>query len=275
MAAANYGQDKPIPHAERYRLGQGIVENVLELWREARENGTAPATVQNPPVLVQAGSSPDGRDFAARYADLVFTAQHTLEQAKAFRAEMRERAQAHSRAPDAIRIVPGISAVLHHSDDEARAYKAALDADIAPEASLGWLAGFGIDLADHDLDGPIPEHIGDINRFEGIKSRFAVISGVIKQYKPQTIRELLYRLAGSRGHASFTGTPAAFVDWVQTWWEEGAVDGFMLMPLAYPRDLDFFVKHVSPLLIARRLLKPSRGVTTLRERLGLLPRQLS
>lgn len=272
MAAANYGQNEPIPHAERYRLGQGVVDSVLDLWRHARETGATPPPVQSPPVLVQAGSSPDGRDFAARYADLVFTAQHTLEQAKAFRAEMRERARAHGRAPDAIRIVPGISAALHHSEDEARAYKAALDADIAPEASLGWLAGFGIDLSGHDLDGPIPAHIGDIDRFEGIKSRFAVISGVIERYRPRTIRELLHRLAGSRGHASFTGTPAAFAEWVQAWWDEGAIDGFMLMPLVYPRDLDFFVEHVSPLLEARGLLRRSAGPTTLRERLGLQSR---
>lgn len=268
-AAANYGQANPITHHERYRLGVGVLDKVLAHWHEAPVTGSVPPTVQQPPVLVQAGSSPDGRDFAARYADIVFTAQHTLEQARAFRLEMRDRARAHGRPADAIRIIPGISPALGHSDDQAAAYKAALDADIAPQASLAWLAGFGIDLSGHDLDDAVPAHLGDIDRFEGIKSRFAVIADIIALHQPRTIRELLHRLAGSRGHATFTGTPAALADWMQDWLDQEAADGFMLMPLAYPRDLDIFVQQVCPLLRARGLLRPPGGPRTLRQRLGL------
>ena len=41
-------------------------------------------TPQGHPVLVQAGSSADGRAFAARYAEAIFTAQQTLAGAQEF-----------------------------------------------------------------------------------------------------------------------------------------------------------------------------------------------
>ena len=55
---------------------------------------TLPRSPQGRPVLVQAGSSEDGKDFAARYAEAVFTAQQTLEDAQAFYADVKQRAAA-------------------------------------------------------------------------------------------------------------------------------------------------------------------------------------
>lgn len=264
QAAANFGQDKPVPHGERYRVGADAVEQVLSLWRQG---DAVPAPLQSHPILVQAGSSPDGRDFAARYAEVVFTAQNTLAEAQAFRKDMLERAAAYGRKPGSLKIIPGISPAIGSTEEEARRKKQKLDELIAPEASLAWLAGFGIDLSGHDLDGPLPAILGDINQFEGIKSRFGVIAAVIERHRPHTIRALLHLLAGSRGHAALSGTPASIADMICEWFEQGAADGFMLMPHAFPTEFQLFVDEVVPLLRARGLLPEQDG--DLRTRLGL------
>jgi N-acetyl-S-(2-succino)cysteine monooxygenase len=281
QASANYGQDQPIAHARRYRLGARVVDDVLQRWRgdaddaagHAADRGAAvPRPVQGTPVLVQAGSSPDGRDFAARYADVVFTAQNTLADAIAFRNDMRERARQYGRDPDSLKVIPGIGPSIGLTDAQAREKKRALDGLTAPEASLAWLAGFGVDLSGADMDGPLPPVLGDIDQFQGIKSRFGVIAGVIERERPKTVRALLHLLAGSRGHAAFTGTTDAFATHMQEWFEAGGADGFMFMPHAFPVDLDLFVEHVSPRLRERGLLNDPTPGQTLRQRLSLPPR---
>ena len=268
-AAANFGLAQPVPHAQRYARAEGAVEAVRTLWAGAPANGL-PAPVQPRPVLVQAGSSPDGRDFAARHADVVFTAQGTLEDGRAFREDLRARARAAGRR-DTPRVVVGLSPSIGASRADALARKAALDALIPPAASLQWLEGFGIDLAGHDLDGPLPPQLGDVTQFEGIRSRFGVIADVIARERPASVRALLQRLAGSRGHATVAGTPQDIAEHIAAWHAGGAADGFMLMPHLLPIDLAHFVDSVVPLLRARGLRPqgPSRG--PLRERLGLAP----
>ncbi|SDV48908.1 LLM class flavin-dependent oxidoreductase [Chitinasiproducens palmae] len=270
QASANFGQEKPVPHAERYARGGALVEDVLALWRQGPAGALGiPPSPQGRPVLVQAGSSPQGRDFAARYAEIVFTAQNTLSDAQAFRSDLRERAQAYGRDPDRIKVIPGFSPSLGASDADARQRKAALDGLIAPEASLAWLAGFGVDLAGMPLDGPLPPVLGDIEKFEGIKSRFGVIAGLIERERPQTIRALLNLLAGSRGHVAVSGAPETIATHMAEWFEAEAADGFMIMPHALPGDLDVFVDRVIPLLAQRGLLREPTSAITLRERLGL------
>jgi alkanesulfonate monooxygenase SsuD/methylene tetrahydromethanopterin reductase-like flavin-dependent oxidoreductase (luciferase family) len=266
QAAANYGLDKAVPHHLRYQYARDAVQAVLQLWRDGN---AVPAPVQPRPLLVQAGSSADGRDFAARFADLVFTAQSTLSDAKAFRTDLHGQARRYQRAANAIKVIPGISPAIGSTEAEARRKKAALDELIAPQASLAWLAGFGIDLSGQDLDSPLPADLGDLDAFEGIKSRYAVIAGIVERHRPASIRALLHLLAGSRGHAALTGTPEAIAEHIAEWYQAGGADGFMLMPHAFPEDLELFVDHVVPLLRQRGLLKAPSQDGDLRERLGL------
>lgn len=266
VAAANFGQDKPVPHQQRYEMGARAVQEVLRLWRKGQD---VPAPVQSHPILVQAGSSPDGRNFASRYAELVFTAQNTLDEARAFRHDLLARAAAHGRKPGNLKLIPGISPAIGSTVEEAHRKKRDLDELIVPEASLAWLAGFGIDLGSHDLDGPLPPILGDIDKFEGIKSRFGVIASVIERHRPRTVRGLLKLLAGSRGHATLSGTPESIADLIAEWFQQGAADGFMLMPHAFPSEFQLFADEVVPLLRRRGLLRDAEPRAGLRERLGL------
>src|SRR5204862_7444121 len=76
---------------------------------------------QGHPLLVQAGSSIDGRGFAARNADAVFTAHQTREDAVRFSADVKAQARTAGRDPASIKILPGIVPVLGATEADARA----------------------------------------------------------------------------------------------------------------------------------------------------------
>ena len=70
-----------------------------------------------------------------------------------------------------------------------------------------------------------------------------------------TVRQLIGRLGGGRGHRTFSGTPEQVADAIQGWFEKGAADGFNIMPPVLPSGLDAFVDHVVPILRARGLFR--------------------
>ncbi len=85
-----------------------------------------------------------------------------------------------------------------------------------------------------------------------------------------TVRELIGRLGGGRGHLTFAGTPEQVADAIEEWFRHGAADGFNIMPAVLPSGLGLFVDHVVPILRARGLLRTEYGPRrTLRERYGL------
>ena len=92
-----------------------------------------PRSPQGYPLLVQAGSSEDGKRLAARYAEAVFTVQQTLAEAQAFYADLKKRARQLGRDPDSIKILPGIVPVIGSTETEAQERDAALEELIVHE----------------------------------------------------------------------------------------------------------------------------------------------
>jgi hypothetical protein len=80
---------------------------------------------------------------------------------------------------------------------------------------------------------------------------------------------LIGRLGGGRGHRTFAGTPEQVADAIQHWWENGAADGFNIMPPALPSSLLAFVDHVVPILQQRGLFRTEYEGKTLRDNYGL------
>ncbi|GAA4533671.1 LLM class flavin-dependent oxidoreductase [Amycolatopsis samaneae] len=222
--------------------------------------------VQGHPLLVQAGSSETGKEYAARHAEAVFTAQQTFAEGKAFYDDVKGRLAKYGRSPDEIKILPGISPIIGRTTAEARAREAELNALITPEYGLHQLSK----LLDHDitgcpLDGPLP----DVGSFtEGAQSRLALVVGLARR-ENLTIRQLLERLAGGRGHRVFAGTPVRIADELEQWFTGGAADGFNVMPPTLPGGLDEFVDLVVPELRRRGLFRAEYTGTTLREHYGL------
>ena len=103
---------------------------------------------------------------------------------------------------------------------------------------------------------------------EAARSRTEVIVGLVRREKP-TLRQLLGYMAGARGHYVTSGTPEQIADLMADWFQNGAADGFNLMPPILPAMLEAFIDQVVPLLRRRGLFRSEYTADTLRGHYGL------
>ncbi|GAA4601821.1 FMN-dependent oxidoreductase (nitrilotriacetate monooxygenase family) [Actinoplanes octamycinicus] len=300
-AARNFNLDELPAHKERYERAAEFVDVSLKLWDSwdddvvlaDKESGiwgddakiyppahegrfykvagalNVPRSAQGHPVLVQAGSSENGRDFAARYAEAVFTAHQTLADAQEFYDDLKRRAVEYGRDPDHIKILPGIVPIIGSSEEAAREREAELNRLIRPEFALTQLAGLlGISPEELRLDAPLPDSLPEEDEIEGAKSRRTLVVNLGRR-ENLTVREIIARLGGGRGHLTFAGTPVQVADAIEKWFTSGAADGFNIMPPVLPSGLTDFVDQVVPILQDRGLFRTEYTGRTLREHYGL------
>lgn len=199
----------------------------------------------------------------------MFTAQQTLAEGQAFYADLKRRALAEGRDPDAVKILPGIVPAIGATEKEALALEEELDRLIRPEYALRQLAQtLRVDPADLHLDRPLPAGLPSEDEIEGAKSRYTLIVELARR-ENLTVRQLIGRLGGGRGHRTFAGTPEQVADAIQHWYEHGAADGFNIMAPVLPSGLELFVDHVVPILQRRGLFRTEYTGRTLREHYGL------
>ncbi|MGN0937162.1 LLM class flavin-dependent oxidoreductase [Acinetobacter amyesii] len=223
---------------------------------------------QGYPVIVQAGQSEDGRELAAKYAEVIFTAQQKLEDAQAFYRDVKSRLIKYGRHADDLKIMPGVSIFVAQTEAEARAKYDELNAYIHPTLGLNLLkqlGGFTEDLSQFDLDQTLPEHL---TQAQNGASRQQLILEIARKNN-FTIRQLYQWVASARGHWTLIGTPEQIVDQLQAWFENEAADGFNILPPTTPASLDDFVDLVVPELQRRGLFRTAYEGKTLRENLGL------
>jgi FMN-dependent oxidoreductase (nitrilotriacetate monooxygenase family) len=231
----------------------------------------APRSPQGRPVYVQAGSSNEGRAFAARNAEAIFTAHQTLGDAQAFYADIKQRVAKLGRNPDHVKVLPGISAFLGDTEAEARELQDYVNSLTVPAYGLAQLESLaGLSLDHLELDEPVPVELfagsGDV--LDNNRSRLQVVANIVERDRP-TLRGLLHRLAGGRGHNVVAGTPLQVADLITEWFQNGAADGFNVMPPLYPQLLDAFTTSVVPILQERGLFRTEYTGSTLREHYGL------
>jgi alkanesulfonate monooxygenase SsuD/methylene tetrahydromethanopterin reductase-like flavin-dependent oxidoreductase (luciferase family) len=127
----------------------------------------------------------------------------------------------------------------------------------------------GHDFSPLPLDRPLaPEDFPDPSTVQAARSRTEVIINLVRRDKP-TLRELLGYLAGARGHYVTAGTPEQIADLIEDWFNDGAADGFNVMPPLLPVQLDVFSAEVVPILRRRGLFRDEYEGTTLRDHYGL------
>ncbi|MEV6654490.1 LLM class flavin-dependent oxidoreductase [Streptomyces sp. NPDC051219] len=298
--ARNFGLDQHLEHSLRYERAAEFLDVATKLWDSWQDDAPVvdrqrgvyadvgkvrpidhrgehfrvqgPLNVQRPPqgypLLVQAGSSDDGKEFAARYAEAVFTAQQTLADGQTFYKDLKSRLAKYGRSADQLKILPGICPVIGSTEAEAHALHDELTALQVPEYGLQQLSGMlGTNLTGLPLDGPLPD-LPEERDINGNKSRFTLVAELARR-ENLTIRELIARLGGGRGHRVFAGTPEQIADQLQEWFTQRAADGFNIMPPYLPGGLDHFVDQVVPLLQARGLFRTEYTGGTLREHYGL------
>jgi FMN-dependent oxidoreductase (nitrilotriacetate monooxygenase family) len=297
--AANFGREQHVAHAARYERAREFHQVVTGLWdswdADAFINDKEGARLFDPaklhklnhrgdhfgvagplnvarspqgrPVVVQAGGSEAGRDLAAATAEVVFTAQPTLAKAQDFYRDIKRRVVAHGRAPESLKIMPGLFAVVGRTQSEADDKFALLQSLIEPKAGLALLGRMigNFDLSSYPLDGPLP----DLPQTQdGQRSRQQLLTD-LAQGENLTIRQLYERIAGGRGHFTVVGTAEVVADQMQAWFEQEAADGFNFMAPSLPGGLDDFLALVVPELQRRGLFRTAYQGSTLREHLGL------
>jgi FMN-dependent oxidoreductase (nitrilotriacetate monooxygenase family) len=303
QVARNFNLTQLPGNEERYARAQEFVDVVTKLWDSweddavltDRESGrfhdpakvhqidhhgrffqvegalAAPRSPQGRPVLVQAGSSNQGRSFAARNAEAIFTAHQTIEDAQAFYRDIKGRAATFGRDPGHVKILPGISPFIADTEAEARELQDYVNSLTVPAYGLAQFEGFGgISLHHLDLDEVVPlEVFGDAGHvLDNDRSRLQVVANIVERERP-TLRQLLHRLAGARGHNVVAGTPLQVANVITEWFDNGAADGFNVMPPLYPQLLDAFTSSVVPILQERGLFRTEYDGTTLRDHFGL------
>lgn len=224
---------------------------------------TVARTPQGRPVLVQAGASEQGQEIAAASADIVFTAQMSLTDARRYYASVKDRLGRYGRAADDLKIMPGLLPIVGRTEAEAHAKHQQLQDLIHPLVGLAHVYGPMGDLSAYDLDGPVPEP-----RDPELRSRAKVMLDLARR-EQLTIRQLYLRASAGRGHQSVIGTPAQVVDLMQEWVEAQAADGFNIIPAYLPGGIEDFVALVVPELQRRGLFRREYESTTLRGNLGV------
>lgn len=296
-SAANFGKSEHLAHDVRYRLAEEYLDVVKGLWdsweddalvrdkqsgqfldpdklHELNHRGeflsvkgplNISRSAQGQPVIFQAGSSEDGRNFAARHAEAIFTHAESLEEGQAFYADVKARARGFGRDPDKVFIVPGARPVIGSTTEEAEArYQ-----DLISLGSLeNALRALGRGFNDHnfsvyDPDGPFPREVA-AEGFKSNQSQSARVLALADQ--GLTLRQIALQSATPRG--LFVGTPEQIADRFQTWLEQRGSDGFNLFE-SLPGQLELFVDQVVPLLQQRGIYKTDYAGATFRESFGL------
>ena len=222
--------------------------------------------VQGSPVQVQAGSSEAGRELAAKYAELTFTAQNSRDAALAFSKDIRSRAARYGRDAASVRVIAGVQPIIGSTMAEAQAKYREMQSLIHPEVGLARLS----QLLDYDvtrlpLDAPLPD---DLPETENYKSRRELIIETGRR-ENLTLGELYQKVVSSYGHRVVIGTPETVADELSDWFIAGAVDGYIVSPAYLPEGLDDFTRTVVPELRSRGLVQEEYEGSTLREHLGL------
>ncbi|AYF75412.1 LLM class flavin-dependent oxidoreductase [Nocardia yunnanensis] len=300
--AFNFGYDAIPEHARRYERADEFVDLAVQLWDSWESDAVvldpetgvfadpdkvhtldyqgerfrvrgplnSPRSPQGRPLLVQAGSSESGKEFAAKYAEAVFTAQRTLEEGQQFYQDLEERLPKYGRSADELKVLPGLVPFIADTEEQARALEQEFTDLISPDYALRQLSSLlGVDLTEHALDAPLPP-LPPVSAIEGGKSRFTLVKELAEK-EELTVRQLIGKLGGGRGHRTFAGTPEQIADELQSWYEAGAADGFNIMPPYLPGGLEDFVDRVVPILQQRGLFRTDYTATTLRGHYGLDP----
>ncbi|WP_210619536.1 LLM class flavin-dependent oxidoreductase [Mammaliicoccus lentus] len=223
---------------------------------------------QGYPLLVQAGSSKKGTDFASKHAEVIFTAQNDIDAAINFARKLRRQVEEKRGPEQEVVIMPGIFPFIGETREEAQANYKELQDLIDPEMGLELLSSYlgDTDLSGYDLNTPFEDI--EVNKGNNIQSRVDLIKETAKKNN-STLEDVMKHVAGARGHHIIVGTPEDVADRMEKWFKRGAADGFNIMPPLNPTQFELFVNKVVPILKERDLVQTDYNEGTLREKLGL------
>ncbi|WP_375387167.1 LLM class flavin-dependent oxidoreductase [uncultured Amnibacterium sp.] len=286
----NFRRGGYLDHADRYTHAAQVIDIAQRVWDgepfhvdtqyySVEGRGALPRSPQQHPILFQAGDSSEGRDFAARNAEVIFSAHGTFDAAKAFAEDIRARTVAAGRPADDLKIFPGQEFIVADSEAEvADKVRWVREHQVTPQTAVAFLeALWGTDLSAYDPDGPLPdidpvvEITGDTRGAGFRAAKAAETAGrwrALSEERGFSIRELVIHLSSGRG---FAGTADSVADQLVPLAQEHVLDGFNIAPWLVPSGLDDIVNRLVPALQERGIYRTSYEGRTLRDLLGLRP----
>jgi FMN-dependent oxidoreductase (nitrilotriacetate monooxygenase family) len=240
-----------------------------------------PRSPQGRPVIIQAGDSDEGREFAAATADAIFSRYGTLEAGQAFYTDVKGRLAKYGRTPEQLVILPAATFVLGDTDADAheRAHVVRRQ-QVSPQTAIKFLEQvWNTDLSDHDPDGPLPSTDPVVDGPTIAPGRASVRMyrdpaatarewRQLAEAKNLSTRDLIIEVTGRQ---TFIGSPATVAAAIDDLVQADASDGFVLVPHVTPGGLDEFADTVVPLLQERGSFRTEYTGTTLRDHLGIEP----
>jgi len=297
--AQNYGVEHHLGHDARYDRADEFLEATTGLWdswdddalvldratgvfadpakvHELNHDGewfrvrgplTVPRSPQGRPVLLQAGSSGRGRDFAARWAELIFTGDPSIDVARSHYKDQKERIAERGRDPAQVKMLPMAYTVIGesraHAEEREQLF---LNELVDPQASLALLS----ELMNHDfsglgLDAPITDEL--IESVSGIR-------GLVQNLRQHigdtvTLGDLASHRATLLQGPRFVGTGPEVADQMEEWFDGDACDGFVIAATHVPGAYEDVVRLVVPELQRRGVFRNHYTGSTLRDHLGL------
>jgi FMN-dependent oxidoreductase (nitrilotriacetate monooxygenase family) len=297
--AQNYGVEHHLDHDARYDRADEFLEATRGLWdswdddalvldratgvfadpakvHELNHDGewfrvrgplTVPRSPQGRPVLLQAGSSGRGRDFAARWAELIFTGDPNIDVARSHHKDQKERIAERGRDPAQVKMLPMAYTVIGesraHAEEREQLF---LNELVDPQASLALLS----ELMNHDfsglgLDAPITDEL--IESVSGIR-------GLVQNLRQHigdtvTLGDLASHRATLLQGPRFVGTGPEVADQMEEWFDGDACDGFVIAATHVPGAYEDVVRLVVPELQRRGVFRNRYTGSTLRDHLGL------
>jgi FMN-dependent oxidoreductase (nitrilotriacetate monooxygenase family) len=298
--ARNFGQDEQRERSDRYDRAEEFLETVFGLWDtweddalvhdrernvvidpdkvhpldhkgehfEIRGPLNLPRPPQGYPVIAQAGSSERGREFAARWAEVIFTPQPNIESAQAFYRDVKARMAKFNRKQEDLKILPGVFVVVGETAAIAQEKEALLQEGVDPTQAISQLSSMvEKDLRGYSADEPAAPILANVT-VKGMQGHVQALYAAALKDK-LTLGQLARRIATGLTFAKFMGTPSDIADRIEEWFEAYACDGFIIRT-AYSPGMSEFSRLVIPELRRRNLYRNQYEGRTLRDHLHLI-----
>lgn len=294
--ADNFGLKETLPHDVRYDRADEFLEVTHKLWHSWQPDAlrlqqdryadagkvaaidhqgkhfsvrgplNIPASPQGHPVIIQAGSSDRGQDFAARWAEVVFNIQPDLPRLQAFYRDLKNRAQQFGRRPQDIRILSAVMPFVGQSRQHARELQEQANALADPLVGLSTLSShMNVDFSGFALDAPL----GDV-QVSGIQGLFKLLRDISAE-RQLTLADAGRLYAQGVLTPQIAGTAADVADWLQSIIAANGADGFVISPSHLPHGFDDFVDQVIPELQRRGAFRQDYAGRQLRQHLAASP----
>lgn len=267
--SANFGLET-VPHDRRYDLADEYLNFCHDLWSTWDRRLAGEGGPDSGPVIMQAGGSDRGRDFAALHAQVVITHQNTPAEMKAFRDDIRARADRQGRDPDKCKVFFTVKPVIGVTDADAENERAALvnSPEISVEIGLArYSSRIGADLSVFDVDKPLDQELPSQHAHAKAGKSLSHIRQYYRNGQAPLLRDVAIQEA-LKETTIVQGSYRTVADRLIEIMEEAGGDGLAIRGALTPRKVIPIVEQLMPELRKKGAVRTAYAGKTLRDHLA-------